>query len=286
MGEGAISNVYLVRDKKEEGSVWALKQLNHFSSSEEREALKKEAEMLSSLRHDNLIKLVECFSEEGYDYLVMERVIGPTLQEIIENLEEPVPEKDFVDYGVQMVQVLTYLHSQDPPVIYRDLKPGNIMITVQEQVKLIDLGIVRHFNPMKPKDTTPMGTPGYCPPEQYGTGQTTMRSDIYSFGAVAYHTLTGKDPAEFKFDFPPASRYNPMLTDKMEEIIMKCLQLNPDNRYHHFSQLYDHLIEHQIKLKKEYNNAGFKLKSSMNKYRHILTGLWDSLIKYPGSKIK
>jgi len=267
LGEGATSSVYLVRDKKDVGLVWALKQLTHSPTEDERDSLFREVDFLSTLSHENLVQLIDYFVEEGWDFLVMERVTGPTLEDIIMEAEYPLDELDAANYAIQVCKVLSYLHRQDPPIVYRDLKPANIMITVPGQLKLIDLGIARHFNPMKPRDTTPLGTPGYCPPEQYGGGQTTPRSDIYSFGATFYHALTFQEPASFNFNFPPATRYHPFLSEKMDWILAKCLQLNPDDRFGAVSQLYDHLVAHQAFLKKTHNSLKYKVQILFRNYR-------------------
>lgn len=279
LGEGATSTVYLVRDKKEVGQLWALKQLTHAPTEEERGGLLREVGFLSTLYHENLVRLVDYFIQDGWDFLVMERVNGPTLQEIIDEAETPLPELDVVDYAVQVTRVLGYLHRQEPPIVYRDLKPGNIMITVPGELKLIDLGIARHFNPMKPKDTTPLGTPGYCPPEQYGRGQTTQRSDIYSLGATFHHALTLKDPARFNFDFPPVSSINSNITGELERILEKCLQIKPEDRYPSTSHLYDDLVAHQYNLKKNADSLGYKLKNLACNYRRRLGTMIERVIK-------
>ncbi|MCE1248688.1 MAG: serine/threonine protein kinase [Firmicutes bacterium] len=275
LGEGATSTVYLVRDKREKGEMWALKQLTHSPEEDERESLLREVGFLSTLEHENLVRLVDYFVQYGWDFLVMERVMGPTLQEIIDESRHPLYESDVVEYALQVCRVLSYLHRQDPPVIYRDLKPGNIMITVQGHLKLIDLGIARHFNPMKPKDTTPLGTPGYCPPEQYGFGQTTQRSDIYSLGATLYHALTLQDPADFKFDFPPITQFNGNLSEPTIEIIHKCLMKSPEDRFENTDILYDNLMELKNLLAHQSNNTGFRMKMKIKNYhkkiRRIVT---------------
>lgn len=273
LGEGATSSVYLVRDKKDVGQLWALKQLTHSTTEIERESLLQEVKFLSNLSHENLVCLIDYFIEDGWDFLVMDRITGPTLLEIIEEAEYPLTEEDVIDYMIQVCRVLIYLHRQEPPIVYRDLKPGNVMITVYGHVKLIDLGIARHFNPMKIKDTTPLGTPGYCPPEQYGQGQTTPRSDIYSFGATFYHVLTLQDPAAFNFQFPHAIEINPGITENISQIIHKCLNLKPEERFKAASELYDHLIAHREEFSRARGSIRFRIKRFMRRYLKNITQL-------------
>ncbi len=285
LGEGATSTVYLVRDKKDVGLVWALKQLTHSPTDDERDSLFREISFLSSLSHENLVYLADYFVEDGWDFLVMERVEGPTLEDIIQKAEEPVPEIEIVEYGIQICRVLSYLHRQDPPIVYRDLKPANIMITVPGELKLIDLGIARHFNPMKPRDTTPLGTPGYCPPEQYGRGQTTPRSDIYSFGATLFHALTLEEPTQYQFNFPPISTINPFLSDNIEQILTKCLQNNPDDRFHSIDILYDHIVAHKAYLDKTHKTMKYRMgmffRNSRRRFNRAVTNLLTGRLNEP-----
>lgn len=285
LGEGATSTVYLVRDKRDVGLVWALKQLTHSPTDDERDSLFREISFLSSLSHENLVHLADYFVEDGWDFLVMERVEGPTLEDIIQKAAEPVPEIEIVEYAIQICRVLSYLHRQDPPIVYRDLKPANIMITVPGELKLIDLGIARHFNPMKPRDTTPLGTPGYCPPEQYGRGQTTPRSDIYSFGATLFHSLTLQEPTQYQFNFPPVTTVNPFLSDKIEQILTKCLQNNPDDRYHSVDILYDHIVAHKVYLEKTQKTLRYRVgmffRNSRRRFKRAVTNLLTGRLTEP-----
>ncbi|MCD4784618.1 MAG: serine/threonine protein kinase [Candidatus Eremiobacteraeota bacterium] len=278
LGEGATSSVYLVRDKRDVGRLWALKQLTHSTTEIERESLLQEVEFLSTLSHENLVRLVDYFIEDGWDFLVMDRITGPTLQEIIEEAEYPLTEEDAIDYMLQVCRVLIYLHEQEPPIVYRDLKPGNVMVTVYGQVKLIDLGIARHFNPIKIKDTTPLGTPGYCPPEQYGRSQTTPCSDIYSFGATFYHALTLQDPASFNFKFPGTTEINPGITENLSKIINKCLKLKPEERFTASNELYDHLMAHREEFSRSRGNIHFRIRKFMRRYWKNITQLLSTPI--------
>jgi serine/threonine protein kinase len=132
---------------------------------------------------------------------------------------------------VELCDVLDYLHQQSPPIIFRDLKPGNVMITPADRVKLIDFGIARFFVPGKRKDTMAYGTHGYSAPEQYGDGQTDARSDIYSLGVMLHELLTGHNPTTTPFQLPPARRFGSRLPEGVVRMIEKATQTNPTMRY-------------------------------------------------------
>src|ERR1700753_3581642 len=133
---------------------------------------------------------------------------------------------EIVNIGLQLCDVLDYLHSQSQPIIFRDLKPSNVMRTDQGVIYLIDFGIARYFKPGKLKDTIPFGSPGYAAPEQYGKGQTTAQADIYSLGALLYYMLSGLDPAENPFHFAPLRLYGTAGLAEFEELIMQMVTLD------------------------------------------------------------
>lgn len=234
LGEGASGLVWLARDTRERGLVWAVKELDFktIAVAERQEALalfEREAEILMRLRHPSLPRVVERFSQDSREYLVMERVEGPTLAEILRNKGGPVEEELVASWGVQICQALEYLHGLYPPVVYRDLKPANVMVQVNGPVKLVDFGIARRMRPGKAGDTTAYGTPGYAPPEQY-QGLAEPRSDLYALGATLFELLTGKDPQPFGFLFPKVRELNPELSPEVEELLDLCLQLDPKKR--------------------------------------------------------
>src|SRR5947199_3936032 len=154
--------------------------------------------------HPHLPLVYEHFQTPGHCYLVMDFIAGETL----EQYQSQAPNRrlllsEVLEIGIQLCRVLDYLHSQHPPIIFRDLKPANIMRTPTGQLYLIDFGIARYFKPGQAKDTVALGSLGYAAPEQYGTAQTTPRADIYSLGAVLHQLLTGNDPSEAPFQFKP-----------------------------------------------------------------------------------
>jgi serine/threonine protein kinase len=238
LGKGGMGAVYLVEDEKLYGKQWAVKELlERFVDSQDRAEsvaqFQHEAKILVGLRHPNLPQIIDAFEEEGRHYLVMEFVEGQTLEEILENApEDGLPEDQVLEWAKQVCDVLEYLHAHDPPVIFRDLKPGNIMVTPQRQIKLIDFGVARLFDPSKGTDTLKMGTVGYAPPEQYaGQGQTTPRSDVYALGATLYELLTGDSPEAHPFVFPQARQVNRKVSTQTSLTIDKAVQLDPGDRY-------------------------------------------------------
>ncbi len=234
LGEGAAGKVWLVRDTRERGLTWAMKELDFsllpLSEQEEQKRLfHREAAMLRLLDHKSLPKVVDHFSEHGKEYLVMERVEGPTLESVLKSTTTCIPEDQAARWGMQICEVLEYLHSLDPPIIYRDLKPSNVMLGIKSPLKLIDFGIARVMNPTRPGDTTAYGTPGYAPPEQY-LGKACPQSDIYALGATLHQMVTRWEPEQFTFHFPPARFCNPEVSREMEELLAQMLHKDPRER--------------------------------------------------------
>jgi serine/threonine protein kinase len=234
LGSGASGTVWFVRDTREKGKVWALKELDVSSLSvqEQQETwlmFCREADMLMQLEHPYLPKVVARFQEGARHFLVMERVEGPTLQSVLKEARRPLAINEVLAWGQQLCEVLHYLHSLEPPIVYRDLKPANVMVSVRGPLKLVDFGIARVLNPTQAGDTTAYGTPGYAPLEQY-LGKTTPRSDLYALGATLYQLLTLQDPEQFRFDFPPLRRFLPDAPPKLEELLTDLLQKEAEKR--------------------------------------------------------
>ena len=174
------------------------------------------------------------FTESNRYYLVMDFVEGEDLQTLIERQRGPgLPEAQVLDWAVQLCDILSYLHNQHPPIIFRDLKPANIMLTPSGRVKLVDFGIARLFQATKGTDTVRMGTIGYAAPEQFGgRGQTDARSDIYALGATLYHLLTGRDPSgEPPFQFPPVSALRRDISAYVDLAVAKALAYDRSQRF-------------------------------------------------------
>lgn len=236
LGEGAMSTVYLVEDMESPLTMRALKEMREdFPDEKEKEEARalfhKEAELLHALSHEGLPAVTDFFDVEGSHYIVMEFVKGETLQAAFARRQAPYTLEELLPLVEQLLDILDYLHRRDPPVIFRDLKPSNIMVTPQGMIRLIDFGIARHFTPGKNRDTFVMGTPGFSAPEQYGQGQTDPRSDIYSLGATIYYLLTAEDVTQFSFNFPSATEFNEKIPFWMANLILKCLQKDPGARF-------------------------------------------------------
>ncbi len=238
LGGGGMGEVYLAHDIRLANKPCAIKQLvpdSHLSPEERDQSTQQfqhESATLARLHHPNLPDVYDYFEVEGNYYLVMEYIRGETLAEKLRETSDGFPQESVVDWGMQLCEVLQYLHTQDPPVIFRDLKPSNIMVTPEGPIKLIDFGIARLFDPSKQTDTLKMGTAGYAPPEGYaGQGQTTPRSDIYSLGVTMHELLTGDDPTAHPFVFAPPRKLRPGISSQLSEVIMQAVSLNPVNRY-------------------------------------------------------
>jgi serine/threonine protein kinase len=238
LGKGGMGAVYLVEDTKLYSKLWAMKELlerfvDEVDRAESVAQFQQEAQLLVGLRHPNLPQIVDAFEEEGRHYLVMEYVEGQTLEAmLLQSPDGTLTESQTLAFAEQICDVLNYLHAHDPPVIFRDLKPANVMVTPEGQVKLIDFGVARLFDPSKGTDTLKMGTVGYAPPEQYaGQGQTTPRSDVYALGAMLYELLTGDNPEEHPFVFTPVRAVNRTVSTQTSLTIDKAVQLDPNDRF-------------------------------------------------------
>ncbi|MDQ7821388.1 MAG: serine/threonine-protein kinase [Candidatus Eremiobacteraeota bacterium] len=236
IGGGSYGTVYMVEDLNEPGKAWAMKEVVEASLPEEeradaREMFSREAAILQKLDHPGLPAMTDFFSQGDCHYLVMEYIEGDTLETLLKIHGKPFTSDEVQKWAVQLAAILDYLHGQKPDaIIFRDLKPSNIMESSDGWVRLVDFGIARFFVPGKVKDTFLMGTPGFSPPEQYGSGQSDERADIYSLGATLYYLLTGDDVASFSFKFPPLSK-KAQVPPWFEKVVMKCLAPNPGERY-------------------------------------------------------
>ncbi|HVA89614.1 MAG TPA: serine/threonine-protein kinase [Chloroflexota bacterium] len=240
---GGMSTVYLANDAVLDNRAVAIKELRpgqDATPDEVREAeawFARESALLSMLRHPLIPAFYSVFRDEDRSYIVQEYVPGVNLEEQVAQ-EGPVAEQTAVEWGIALCDLLTYLHTQPEPVIFRDLKPANVLIRApwsdrDRRLAVVDFGIARQFQ--NGAVGTVIGTPGYAPPEQY-QGLATPQSDIYALGATLHRMVTGYDPEhpgaeQPLFSFPPARRLTPALSPRMEEILARATALNPADRF-------------------------------------------------------
>ncbi len=238
VAKGGMGAVYRAFDQHFKKPCAIKEMLDNFSNEEEREQslqwFNREANMLLELHHAAIPKVFDFFDEHGHNYLVMEFVEGRTLSEVLEQEGQPrgLPEARVRNWAVQVCNVLYYLHSQNPAVIFRDLKPSNIMVTNDEKIKLIDFGIAR-FSESGGRQATVIMTLGYAPPEQL-EGKPQVKSDIFALGATLHRLLTRHDATKNSpsiFDFPTIRSLRPEITPAFDAIIGRALQKNLDARW-------------------------------------------------------
>lgn len=238
VGKGGMSVVYKARHIRL-NTIWAVKEV-HKSTGENIDLL-AETNILKRLNHKTLPRIIDIFEDDQNVYVVEDFVSGDTLQKIIDR-DKVIDEGRVLEWFKTLSEVLVYLHGQTPhPIIYRDMKPANVMLQSDQTLKLIDFGIAREYKPENRTDTTVVGTRGYAAPEQYGMTQSDARTDIYSLGVTMYYMATGKSPFEPPYTFVPARQLNPRLSAGMEAILAKCVQNEPEERYQSAEELLDDL---------------------------------------------
>ena len=236
VGEGGFSAVYKAVDTLQDEHTVAIKAitlggLRPQEVIEATEAFNREMTVLSGLKHPNLPRIYDHFSDSECWYLVMDFIEGITLEKHLETMPESrLATGEVLEIGIMLSVVLEYLHSRQPAIIFRDLKPANVILRPGAGIALIDFGIARHFKPGQAKDTIPFGSPGYAAPEQYGKAQTTPRSDIYGLGVLLHQLLTGDDPSQMPFRFASLQvEDQPELCD-LEELIVQMVQMDAAKR--------------------------------------------------------
>lgn len=264
IGQGGMSVVYVAMDTRL-NKQWAIKEIKKSKKQDTRmllKALRTEANILKVVDHPILPRIVDIIHYKGAVYVVMDYIEGRPLNEVLKK-EGAQPQEKVVEWAKDLCSALDYLHSMDPPIIYRDMKPSNIMLKPDGKVKLIDFGTAKEFDVTSLADTTALGTKGYAAPEQFGDSRgrgihkTDARTDIYSLGATLYHILTGKNPCEPPYVIKPIREWNPMLSSGLEKIINKCTMPSPEDRYQSCKELeYD--LEHYEQLDDAFKSECFK----------------------------
>lgn len=269
IGKGGMSIVYLAMDNRL-NKLWAVKEIakkgkDRYNEEVTNKILYRDAEMMKSLDHPAIPTIVDIIDREEYDsiYIVMDYVEGESLDKVIKEYGAQ-PQEMVVDWAKQICDALGYLHRQKPPIIYRDLKPANIMLKPDGNIKIIDFGIAREYKEQNLADTEVMGTRGYAPDEQH-KGHTVIQSDIYAFGMTLHHLLTGVDPRPADYQYAPIRQWNPELSDGLERLIDKCTANKIENRYQNCDELM-YALEHY-----EDDEAEFKKKQKRKLLYFILS---------------
>ncbi|MCD8362847.1 MAG: serine/threonine protein kinase [Lachnospiraceae bacterium] len=233
VGHGGMSTVYLARNERANKN-WAVKEVRKNGTSQYdvvKQSLLAEVEIMKRLNNPHLPSIVDVLDQDDTFLIVMDFVEGNSLDK--ELSKGPVPEADVVNWGIQLCDVLMYLHNLNPPIIYRDMKPANVILRPDGVVVLLDFGTAKEYKSRKAgDDTTCLGTRGYAAPEQYGgMGRTDGRTDIYCLGATLYHLVTGMNPGLPPYEMKPIRQVNRNLSDGLEKIILKCTRPDPNERY-------------------------------------------------------
>ncbi len=235
VGEGGFAAVYKAADILFGQRLVAVKEMSQSNLNPQElvaatVAFQREAHLLVDLSHPHLPRIYDQFAQERRWYLVMDFIEGQTLEELLTTTNQRLPVEKVLQIAIELCRVLDYLHTRQPPIIFRDLKPSNIMLTPDEHLYLIDFGIARHFKPGQSKDTTAFGTLGYAAPEQFGKSQTTPRTDIYSLGATLHHLITGNDPSLTPFRFASLHANSQSIPAGLDPLIMQMVEIDESKR--------------------------------------------------------
>lgn len=245
VGQGGMSVVYLAMNEKA-NKQWAVKEVRKDGVKDfeiVKQGLVAETDILKKLSHPNLPSIIDVIDTDESFIIIMDYIQGNSLNKALEEFGAQ-PQENVIAWAKQLCDVLGYLHTRNPAIIYRDMKPANIMLKPDGNVTLIDFGTAREYKDKNLADTTCLGTVGYAAPEQFGgMGQTDARTDIYCLGATLYHLVTGKNPCEPPYEIRPIREINPSLSSGLERIILKCTQRDPNDRYQSAAELM-YALEH------------------------------------------
>ena len=264
IGEGGMSVVYLARNNRMNMQL-AVKEIKNDGSKGTEVLLKgleREANILKDVDHPVIPRIIDIVKHGSTICVVMDFVEGENLADKLKEVGA-FSQDEVIEWGIELASALDYLHSMNPPIIYRDMKPSNVMLKPDGGVKLIDFGTAKTYDIENNADTTALGTRGYAAPEQFGDAQgrgiykTDARTDIYNLGATLYHMVTGKNPQEPPYEMVPIREVNPALSTGLEQIILKCTKPNPNERYQSCSELI-YALEHYTELDDSYIAANKK----------------------------
>ncbi len=236
IGKGGMSIVYLAMDKRL-SKQWAVKEYRKDKNDESNKAalqsLLKEADIMKKLDHPTLPRIVDVIDTSSTVYMIMDYIEGEPMHKVLEAYGA-LPQEAVIKWAIQLSEVLNYLHTRVPPVIYRDMKPSNIMLKPDNTIRLFDFGIAKEYKEGNDSDTVILGTPGYAAPEQYDENkQSDARTDIYSLGVTLFQLVTGEPPQ----NLCPIRQVNSNLSAALEYVINKCTQLKPSDRFQNCTEL-------------------------------------------------
>jgi len=275
-----MSVVYLAMNEKA-NKQWAVKEVRKDGIKDfevVKQGLVAETDILKKLNHPHLPSIIDVIDTEDSFIIIMDYIQGNSLNKALDEYGAQ-PQEYVIDWAKQLCDVLGYLHSRTPAIIYRDMKPANIMLKPDGNVTLIDFGTAREFKEKNLADTTCLGTVGYAAPEQFGgMGQTDARTDIYCLGATLYHLVTGMNPCEPPYEIKPIREINPALSSGLERILLKCTQRDPNDRYQSAAELM-YALEHyeeidDIYRKKQKKKFGLFLTTALLTIVFALTSVW------------
>lgn len=245
VGQGGMSVVYLAMNEKA-NKQWAVKEVRKDGIKDfevVKQGLVAETDILKKLSHPSLPSIIDVIDTADSFIIIMDYIQGNSLNKALDEYGA-LPQDQVIQWAKQLCDVLGYLHTRNPAIIYRDMKPANIMLKPDGNITLIDFGTAREFKEKNLADTTCLGTVGYAAPEQFGgMGQTDARTDIYCLGATLYHLVTGMNPCEPPYEIKPIRQINPTLSSGLEKIILKCTQRDPNDRYQSAAELM-YALEH------------------------------------------
>lgn len=268
IGQGGMSKVYLARDKRL-NKQWAVKEIQKKARDKNNEVVVQsaiaEANMIKQLDHPSIVRIVDIIENPDVIYIIEDYIEGETLNTILEE-NGAQPQELVIEWAMQICEALEYLHTRKPAIIYRDMKPSNVMLKPDGNIKIIDFGIAREYKEQSSADTVSLGTKGYAAPEQFGgKGQTDARTDVYCLGVTLYHLVTGHSPCDPPYEIYPIRHWNPQLDPGLEAVIERCTQLNPNDRYQSCAELLYALQHYQE------NGAAYRAKQKKKLNSFIIT---------------